>query len=135
MPYWQLYYHIVWATKERLPQITPEIEAVLYPLLASKCGDKRATALAANGMPDHVHLVAAVPPSIALCNFIKHVKGATSYVISAEFDAIFSWQRGYGVFSISHSNVSKAVAYVQRQKQHHQDGTVIPALERTDSAE
>ena len=31
MPYWRMFYHVVWATKRRLPLITAEVEAVLFP--------------------------------------------------------------------------------------------------------
>jgi hypothetical protein len=31
----------------------------------------------------------------------------------------FSWQRGYGAFTVSHSNVDEVRQYVARQKEHH----------------
>ncbi len=130
MPYWRLYYHIVWATKERQSFLTPEIEAVLYPIIGAKCSEKRGQPFAVNGMPDHVHLITTVPPSVALSDFVKHVKGASSHVIAEKFDMPFAWQRGYGVFTISQRNLEQALAYVRRQKEHHQAGSVIAALER-----
>jgi len=36
MPYWQLFYHIVWSTKDRLPLLPPDIETVIFNLLRSK---------------------------------------------------------------------------------------------------
>ena len=130
MPYWKLYYHFVWATKERQHLITPEVEGFLFGAIVEKCQEKSAQAYAVNGMPDHVHLVAAVPPSIALADFVKHIKGASSYAMSARFDMTFGWQRGYAVFSISQRALPQAVDYVQRQKEHHEAGTIIAALER-----
>ena len=85
---------------------------------------------AINGMPDHVHAVTSIPPSISVANFVKHIKGASSYAICAEYDMPFAWRRGYGVFSVSERNLRRAIEYVERQKEHHNNGTIIAALER-----
>jgi REP-associated tyrosine transposase len=31
----------------------------------------------------------------------------------------FSWQRGYGAFTVSQSNVEEVSRYIARQKEHH----------------
>ncbi|HXD31111.1 MAG TPA: transposase [Pyrinomonadaceae bacterium] len=31
----------------------------------------------------------------------------------------FSWQRGYGAFTVSHSNVKEVREYIKKQKEHH----------------
>ncbi len=129
MPYWRLFYHIVWATENRLPLLTPQIEAVLYPVLVSKSNAQGGRVYAANGMSDHIHIVAAVPPSLALAEFVKNLKGSSSRIINTEFQVEFAWQTGYGVFSVSERLLEQAVSYVQRQKEHHQGGTAISRLE------
>lgn len=131
MPYWRLFYHVVWATRERASLITPKLEDSLYAFLTHKGEEKRAFLFAVNGMPDHVHVVAAVPPACALSEFIKHLKGASSHFIRGESGDYFAWQGGYGIFSISERNLPIAVRYVEQQKQHHREGTTIPRLERT----
>lgn len=62
MPYWQLFYHIVWSTKDRLPLLTPEAEPIIYGFLRGKAIGLGATLFALNGIADHVHMVAAIPP-------------------------------------------------------------------------
>jgi putative transposase len=57
MPYWQLYYHIVWATKNRLPLLIPEAEPLIFSFIQNKALDLEATVYALNGSLDHVHLV------------------------------------------------------------------------------
>lgn len=131
MPLWRLYYHLVWATKQRQPLITETVEQFLHAILASKSAEKGAHVFAVNGMPDHVHLVAAIPPSIAVSSFVRFVKGASSYAVQREFDLPFGWQRGYGVFSISERNLAGAIEYVRRQKEHHEANAAVPLLERT----
>ena len=66
MPYWQTFYHIVWATKNREPLITPDVEAMIYGLIRSKAIGLGGTVFALNGMSEHVHLVASIPPAIAV---------------------------------------------------------------------
>jgi len=134
MPYWQLFYHFVWGTKKREPSLTADVEAAVHELLRGKAVGLGATVFALNGMPDHVHLVAAVPPSIAVSEFIGQVKG----VASAKFnqarlrDLPLYWQEEYGVFSFHQKVLSNFVAYVAQQKQHHAEGHLLPVLERTD---
>jgi hypothetical protein len=43
----------------------------------------------------------------------------------------FFWQDEYGAFSFDAKRLPNYVAYVNRQKEHHAQGTVIPILERT----
>jgi putative transposase len=130
MPYWRLFYHIVWATKSRLPLLTPDAETQVYRIVGAKCDDLGAVLYAANGMPDHTHVVVAVPPRIALSAFVGQLKGSSSHFINTELDTAFAWQAGYGVFTVSARNLDRAIDYVRRQKEHHKAGTIIPALER-----
>jgi REP element-mobilizing transposase RayT len=57
MPYWQLFYHVVWATKRRTPLLTPEIAALTHDLLRQKALALEARVFAINGVEDHVHMV------------------------------------------------------------------------------
>jgi putative transposase len=127
---WRLYYHIVWATKERLPLILPEMELFTFEQLKTKSDKLGGYAYAINGMPDHVHVVASVPPNISIAKYVGEMKGSSSRLISLEFNTSFEWQHGYGVFSVSKNNLDKAVEYVTTQKEHHRSGTTIWSLER-----
>jgi REP element-mobilizing transposase RayT len=136
MPYWQLFYHFVWATKLREPLLTPDIESLVYATLRTKAIGLGANVFALNGTVDHVHLVVSVPPKLALATFIGQVKG----VAATRFNKVKSrelplfWQDEYGVFSLDAKRLPHAVAYVERQKEHHADNSVIPILERMDDA-
>ena len=43
------------------------------------------------------------------------------------------WQDKYGAFSFDAKRLPNYIAYAERQKQHHADGTTIPVLERMTS--
>jgi REP element-mobilizing transposase RayT len=130
MPYWRLYYHIVWATDERQPLIETWIEDGLFRIIGDKCKDQGGLVYAINGMPDHVHVIAAAPPAMALSDFVKGLKGSSSRFVHTEFRIPFAWQVGYGIFSVSQRNLGRAIRYVRGQKEHHRSGELIPALER-----
>ena len=132
MPYWQLYYHIVWATKNREPLLTPEIEPVVFGIIRNKALDFDATVYALNGYYDHVHLVAAVPPKVALAKFVGQVKAVASVRVNQSrlTPTPFYWQEEYGIFSFDRKRLSNIVTYVELQKEHHSDATIIPVLEQ-----
>ena len=132
MSYHQLFYHIVWATYNREPMITPEIERVVQNYIRAKAVGLGAMVFAVNGMPDHVHVVASIPPTIAVSKFIGQIKGASSVKInqSGDLTNCFGWQDKYGAFTFGKKRLPNIVEYVERQKEHHADNTVIPILER-----
>ena len=130
MPYWRLFYHIVWATKKRQAFITPAIESSLYRVIIGKADTLNCYLFAINGMPDHIHLVASILPALSIPEFIRHVKGSSSRHVHLEYGVEFTWQPGYGIFSVSTHSLKKAIAYVDAQKTHHTQGTIIEPYER-----
>ena len=132
MSFTRLRYHIVTATKDHAPAITKEVEAVLYPALQRKAQGEGGKLLAVGGVADHVHVVAAVPPTVALSDFVRAVKAGSSRAVSrAEFcGGQFRWQSGYGAFTLNPLDLSRVIAYVTHQKQHHAGGQTWAAYER-----
>lgn len=68
MPYWKLYYHFVWSTKDRLLLIDSVLEPELYRALAVKAQNIGGFVHALGGMEDHVHLAVSDPPKLAQRN-------------------------------------------------------------------
>lgn len=134
MPYSQLFYHIVWTTKNREPLLTPKVEPVIYGFLRSKAIGLEGTLFALNGTLDHVHLVASIPPKIAVATFIGQVKAvsSTKFNKSGLSDTPFFWQEEYGVFSFDGKRLSNYIAYVENQKKYHTENNLLPILERSD---
>ncbi len=129
MPYWRLFYHVVWATKGRQPFMEAKVEPFIHQTIRQRCDELGGHAFAVNGMPDHVHLVASIPPRLAVAQFVKVLKGSTSRYASLQYDMTFEWQAGYGVFSLSQRAVGQAIDYVTRQKEHHRAGSISSHLE------
>ena len=78
MPYCQLFYHLVWSTKQRQPLLTLEVEPVIHGFLRSKAIGLGAILFALDGVTDHVHMVVSIPPKIALATFVGQIKAVAS---------------------------------------------------------
>ncbi|MGA9381149.1 MAG: IS200/IS605 family transposase [Phormidium sp.] len=133
MSLWRLYYHLVWATKERQSLITPKREPDLYNYIVGKADSHRCIVHAIGGTENHIHLIVSIPPNFAIADFVQNIKGSSSHqmnqlLISSE--GKFAWQLGYGVFSLGRKQLNDAIAYVKNQKQHHLQGPIIASLER-----
>ena len=127
MPFWRLYYHLVWGTKNREPLIDESIEKRLFPYLVDRANELDCGVLAINGWNDHVHMVISIPPKYAIAEVVKRLKGASSH----DFDGL-GWQRGYGALSVGERQCQIAIGYVKNQKEHHTQQTTIAPLERMD---
>jgi putative transposase len=78
-----------------------------------------------NGMPDHVHCLFGINPQISITDIIKQIKGSSSHFVNSNnlIPEKFIWQRGFGVFGVSHSAVDNVYRYIRDQKQHHNNKT------------
>ena len=133
MALWRLYYHLIWATKERQPLIAPTIETDLYNYIIGKSDSLGCIVHAVNGVADHIHLVVSIPPTLSIAEFVKVIKGSSSHYLNhdlAKSDDKFGWQAGYGVFSCGRKQLEQAVTYVRDQKTHHTQNTTIAPLEQ-----
>ncbi|HEU0297942.1 MAG TPA: IS200/IS605 family transposase [Longimicrobium sp.] len=127
----RLYVHLVWATWDRAPLITPEIRERVYPMMQHHASDLRAEVIAIGGIEDHVHVLTRFPTTLTIADLVGRMKGASSYLAAQVMGQTFKWQGAYGAFTISQRSVERVRAYVLNQEAHHRDGTTLPALEAT----
>ena len=137
MSYWRLFYHFTWSTKNRNLWIHPEWEADLHRVIVAKAKELGAIVYAVGGIEDHVHLVASVPPKLALSDFAGQVKGNSSHFVNHVIKPAeqFNWQNSYGVVSFGEKRLDQVVDYVRHQKEHHHTGTAIQFFERNEDDE
>ena len=133
MPYCQLYYHLVWTTRNHTPLLTPAAEPAILDFLRWRAVGLGAAVFALSGAGDHVHLVAAIPPRIAVAAFIAQVQNsAASRFNRRSPEEPLAWAESYGALTFDGKRLPYVIAYVERQKEHHVAGTLIPVLERTE---
>ncbi len=137
MSFWRLFYHLVWATKNRGRLIQPHIEERLYSHLVARADELDVMVLAVNGWYDHVHLVASIPPGLAVADVVMHLKGTSAHYVNdmGLLPYHFSWQPGYGAMTIGERHRSIAEDYVRKQKEHHAQQTTNRWLEYVDELE
>ena len=77
------------------------------------------------GVEDHVHLLARHGRTITQADWVKELKRGSSLWIKERDPQLsdFAWQAGYGVFSVSTSNVDAVTDYIARQEEHHRKST------------
>jgi putative transposase len=115
--YSKIWLHVVFSTKNREPLITLNVEDKIHEHLRTQLIDLGCIPRAINGMPDHIHLLFLLPPSKSVSDVLKQIKGSTSHWINENHMMVeqFAWQTGYGVFSVSESQVDRVVHYIANQ--------------------
>jgi REP element-mobilizing transposase RayT len=116
-----LLYHIVFATKDRQPDLAPEIRPALFAYVGGVVRAERGIALAVNGVADHVHLLVRLRQDRALAEVVRAIKAHSSHWVRARgpAGAAFAWQTGCGAFSVSRSGAERVREYVRNQEEHH----------------
>ena len=110
--------HCVFSTKDRRNAIAKEWQPRLWAYLAGICKNHEMIALSVGGTENHVHILFHVPPILALAKAVALLK-ANSSKWMGEHGIKFSWQEGYGAFSVSSSNLDQVTRYIQNQEAHH----------------
>jgi putative transposase len=119
--YANLLTHIIFSTKDRSPFIDAQLASALHLYLGGIIRELNGTALAINGPTDHVHLLLALPPNLALSEAMRVLKTNSSRWVHEQWPQrrAFAWQTGYGAFSVSQSNADQVCAYIADQEEHH----------------
>ena len=123
--YSKIWVHAVWSTKNRIPLIQPKMEQKLFDFLKEELKKMGCMVSIVNGMPDHIHCLFGINPQKSITDIIKQIKGSSSYFVNSNnlIPEKFIWQRGFGVFGVSHSAVDNVYRYILDQKQHHKKKT------------
>jgi REP element-mobilizing transposase RayT len=119
--YTKLFYHLVFSTKHREPMIAHSFERELYNYIAGIVRNIDGSCLETNGMPDHVHILAMLPPKSAVSDAVRTIKSNSSkwlHETKSELTS-FGWQDGFSAFSVSKSQVDPVRQYIRDQKSHH----------------
>ena len=111
--------HVIFSTKGRQPLLTPEVRSDLYAYLGGIVRALNATALIVNWTADHIHMLIRIRPAQSPAEVARIVKTNSSRWAREKWNKDFAWQTGYGVFSVSESNVSEVSRYIANQGEHH----------------
>lgn len=117
----QIYYQIVFSTKNRVPVLNIEHEDQLYKYIGGIVKNKNCKLYRINGMPDHIHLFTDLHPSVSLSSLVKDIKVSSNLWMkqSGLFPGFEEWQSGYGAFTYSEREKDMIISYIKKQKEHH----------------
>jgi REP element-mobilizing transposase RayT len=109
-------FHIVFSTKERLPAVREP--ATLWSYLAGVARNLNYEPLAIGGTENHIHVLVRIPNNVTLAEAVQKLKSNSSRWLR-ENGRWLGWQKGYGAFSVSASNLEAVRRYIQSQPEHH----------------
>jgi putative transposase len=111
--------HFIFSTLGRRSLIKPEFRVELLGYLGGIVREMRGAALIINGTDDHVHMLLRIRPVHSSAEIVRVVKANSSKWVRGKWSREFAWQTGYGVFSVSESNVAAVTKYIAGQEEHH----------------
>ena len=113
-----LFYYIVLSTKDRRPLITPDYEVRLYDYIGGTISSLGGICLELNGTEAHIHLLARLRPDRAVSDVLRDLKANAGRWMHDMFPSLkhFSWQRGYGGFTVSQSNIDEVRRYLRSKR-------------------
>jgi REP-associated tyrosine transposase len=112
--------HLIFSTKNREPRLVDkDLRQRTHAYLATVLKDMQCPALIVGGVADHVHILCQLAKTQSVSDIMEHLKVSSSKWLKTEGSRTFSWQRGYGAFSVSQSHVDAVISYIQKQEEHH----------------
>ena len=119
-----LHYHVVFSTKNRVPTIAEAWRGRLHAYLGCVVRNVEGVPEAIGGVADHVHLLIGLRATARLADVVRDVKAVSSRWVHDETGAReFSWQEGYGAFTVSASQRDMVREYIAKQEEHHRQRT------------
>jgi len=118
----KIYVHAIWSTYNRTPFLHKNIRTHLYNQIHNVILTNKGVVHEIGGIEDHVHLLFELPKDKALSPLMQEVKTSATHLLK-KLDPLlcrdFSWQTGYGAYSISLPTVNTLKSYIQNQESHH----------------
>lgn len=126
----ELFVHLVWTTKYREPWLSGNAQRFVFRFIHAEVTRLGGRVIALGGMPDHVHLLAAIPSTLSVADLMNQVKGASQRRVTQMEAAVAAagsprsqrrcqWQTGYAAYSVSNHQVPVVRRYVECQREHH----------------
>ncbi len=121
----QVYVHLIFSTKDREPWLSARVQDRLFAYFAAALNHQDSPAIKVGGHVEHVHLLYRLSKNKIPSKVIGEIKARSSKWLKDEFEGMggFAWQTGYGLFSVSSSQVVEVTEYIANQAEHHRKVT------------
>lgn len=113
--------HLIFSTKDRRPLLRQDLRTDLYGYLATVARGAGCDSFRIGGVADHVHFALRMHPDRSLSRLVGELKTSSSRWLKTQGPELakFSWQRGYGAFSVSPADAGALLRYIDAQDAHH----------------
>lgn len=113
--------HLVFSTKNRVPQLTENIRPNLHAYITTVFKNIECPVIIIDSVEDHLHVLFHLHRTVALAKAVEEIKKSSSKWLKTQSGDLtdFAWQAGYGAFSVSESVVPAVKKYILPQAEHH----------------
>lgn len=119
--YSKLYVHCVFTPRGKSSLLTDSIRNRVHKYIYGIISEKKCYPVAINGTEDHIHILVGFPPTICISDLIRDIKRSSSMFINNEVKSYikFSWQEGFGAFTVGYRELDHVYKYILNQEEHH----------------
>ena len=114
--------HIIFSTKHRYPFLSDkEIRSEMHAYLGGTSKELECPVLRVGGVSDHVHILCSLSRNMSIADLLRELKRSSSKWVKTKGKMLekFAWQNGYGIFSVSESQVERVITFIKNQEAHH----------------
>ena len=128
--YTQIYYHLVFSTRDRQPVLRTDFKEDLLRYIWGIVKNRNCYLHRINSVPDHLHMLIDLHPTVDLASLVRDMKTSTTLWIRQKLQiARFpGWQDGYGAFTKSHQERDMIIEYIKNQEEHHKRVSFVDEL-------
>ncbi len=119
--YVQAYFHLVFAVQNRHALIRKPWKDELEKYITGIVQNNGHKLIAIGSMPDHIHIFLGYNLNQTIPDLVEVIKTSSNHWIKKKqlTKFKFNWQKGYGAFTHSHSQINTVAKYVINQQEHH----------------
>lgn len=131
--YTQTYFHLVFSPKNREALISGQWKNELEMYITGIIQNHKHKLLAINSMPDHIHIFIGYNVNQLIPDLVEEIKtSSNAWIKQKKYSKDkFEWQKGYGAFTHSHSQINLMVKYINYQQDHHRKKTFKEEYQET----
>lgn len=130
--YKQIIYHVIFHTKDAKSTLNPDHCDELYAYIAGIIRNKNCFLYQINGTEDHIHFLSDLHPSVALADYLRDIKTASSLWLKkhTDFPKFTGWADGYGALTYAYRDKNMISNYIKNQREHHKKESFIEEYRR-----
>jgi len=120
-----VYIHLIFSTKNRVTCLGDDVRSDLHSYMSTVLANIECPTVLINSVENHMQVLFRLGRTVAVSKVVEEVKKSSSKWLKSQSPELsqFSWQSGYGAFSVSESNAPQVANYIRNQEEHHRTKT------------